>query len=110
MANLTVNPTEYHGNDHVRVDDGSTLPIHHVGSFTVSFNSGNLHLLNLFHIPSISKNLIYVRQFCEDNDVFFEFHSSFFCVKDIHTKKSLLQGTIKKGMYVFPPVSTFPEA
>ncbi|KAL3835707.1 hypothetical protein ACJIZ3_010443 [Penstemon smallii] len=45
-----------------------------------------------------------------DNNVYFEFHSSFFCVKDSRTKDLLLHGPTKDGMYVFPAPSSPPTA
>lgn len=74
------------------------------------FSVGNLHFLQLFHVLSISKNLLSVWQFCEDNNLLFEFHSSFLCVNGSNTKTPLLHGNTKNGMYVlasalpsFPP-------
>ena len=36
---------------------------------------------------------------------FLEFHPSFFCVKDLATKKLLLQGRCRDGLYPLPPIS-----
>lgn len=91
------------------IADGSSIPIHHIGSSTVPSNFGNLLLSLLFYVPSISKNLISVKQFCDDNDVFFEFHSNFFCVKDSNTQKLLLRGNNKDGLYVFPSILSSPQ-
>lgn len=114
FSNFTINPSEYTGEDQVRVGDGSALPIQHIGNSTLSTSHGNLILRNLLHVPLITKNLLSVRQFCEDNSVYFEFHSSFFCVKDLHTGTILLRGFTRNGLYTLPttassvsPVSPF---
>ncbi|KAB1216375.1 Retrovirus-related Pol polyprotein from transposon TNT 1-94 [Morella rubra] len=103
FSNLTIYPTEYFGEEPVRVGDGSTLPIHHTGGSTIPTAHGNLLLHNLLHVPSLTKNLISVRQFCEDNSVYFEFHSHFFCVKELRTRKTLLHGPTRNGLYTLPP-------
>ncbi|KAB1227925.1 Retrovirus-related Pol polyprotein from transposon TNT 1-94 [Morella rubra] len=105
-TNLSHNPTEYTGEEQVRVGDGSALPIHHTGGSSLSTPSRSLRLSNLLHVPLLTKNLISVRQFCADNSVFFEFHADSFCVKDLRTKELLLRGPTKHGLYVFPSTST----
>lgn len=60
-----------------------------------------LYLNNLLRVPQIKKNLISVSRFAGDNDVFFEFYPDYCVVKDILTKKVLLQGNASKGLYKF---------
>ncbi|KAL3830766.1 hypothetical protein ACJIZ3_019568 [Penstemon smallii] len=55
------------------------------------------------------KNLISVQNFCNDNKVFFEFHSHSFYVKDSKTRTILLQGPTRNGLYVFPTCSSSPQ-
>lgn len=40
-----------------------------------------LSLDDLLVVPSITKNLVSVSRFAKDNNVFFEFHFSYCCVK-----------------------------
>ena len=40
-----------------------------------------------------------VSQFTRDNNVYFEFHPSFFVVKDMQSGKKLLRGPNKGGLY-----------
>ncbi|KAF5466071.1 hypothetical protein F2P56_016028 [Juglans regia] len=101
INNLNVDSSVYQGSDQVSIGDGSSIPIQHVGSASFSSNTGNFLLTNLLHVPSISRNLLSVRQFCQDNNVIFEFHSSFFLVKDACTQETLLQGPVEDGLYVF---------
>lgn len=74
FSDLSINPTKYKGYYHVSIGDGSSLLIHHVGSSTVPSTSGNILLSKLYHVNFISKNLISVKQYFDDNYVFFEFH------------------------------------
>jgi len=46
------------------------------------------------------KRLLSIHQFCNENSVFFEFHSSVFYLKDLITKEVLLSGQSKDGLYV----------
>lgn len=96
----------YDGPDHIRVGNGNTLNISNTG--TSSFTVGNRQFLlkNLFHVPSISSNLLSVSQFCKDNAVYFEFHPHFFLVKDKATGKVLLHGQSRNGLYQFTPPSS----
>jgi hypothetical protein len=51
-----------------------------------------------------SAKIFSVHQFAFDNDVFFEFHSSFFIIKDCKTKLPIHHGPLKDGLYhLFPP-------
>jgi hypothetical protein len=54
-----------------------------------------------------------MQKFAHDNSVFFEFHSSFFVIKDCRTKSILHQGPLKHGLYQLLPSltnSTSPTA
>jgi len=60
----------------------------------------------------LKKRLLFVKQFCRESCVFFEFHSSVFYVKDLITKEVLLSGQSKDGLYVLSKNSTtsMPQA
>ncbi|KAL3846245.1 hypothetical protein ACJIZ3_003648 [Penstemon smallii] len=81
-------------------------------SATVSYPHPLANIISLlfYHVPTITKNLVYVLNFCIDNDVYFEFHASHFCVKDSRTRTLLLHGRTKDGLYVFPSTSPFLDA
>jgi hypothetical protein len=53
-------------------------------------------------VPDASKNLVSVHKFTYDNDAFFEFHPWHFSLKDRDTKRLLLQGRCKDGLYPLP--------
>ncbi|KAJ9548514.1 hypothetical protein OSB04_021057 [Centaurea solstitialis] len=89
----------YYGNDTLHVGDGKGLPILHIGSSHVHSPHKTFSLSNILHVPEIKKNLLSVQKFCLDNNVFFEFHSSFFVVKDESTRTTLLTGPSEHGLY-----------
>jgi hypothetical protein len=100
---LNLSREEYHGQDRIRVGDGTGLPISHVASASFIFSRRKLIVNQLLRVPSISKNLLSVQKFAFDNSVFFEFHSSYFLIKDIQTKAILHQGQTKDGLYPHLP-------
>uniref|UniRef100_A0A2N9GHH1 Retrovirus-related Pol polyprotein from transposon TNT 1-94-like beta-barrel domain-containing protein n=1 Tax=Fagus sylvatica TaxID=28930 RepID=A0A2N9GHH1_FAGSY len=92
LANITYNTEDYRGPDQVRVGNGQGLQIHHIGSSILCSSSKNFFLTNILHVPQIRHNLLSLYQFAKDNNVFFEFHPSFFCVKDLFSAATLLKG------------------
>ena len=72
----------YLGTDQVTIGNGHTLPIAHTGKKQFSYSSDQFILQQVLHVPQLSTNLISVSKFCTDNNVFFEFHSDHFLVKD----------------------------
>lgn len=61
---------------------------------------------NVLHVPFATKNLASVHKFTKDNDVFIEFHPTFFCVKDLNMKTPLLHGRCQDGPYPMPQSSS----
>ena len=59
----------------------------------------------MLHVPDISNNLLFVYKFNNDSRTLMEFHPSLFHVKDLATRRLLLQGPSKHGLYPFPPLS-----
>ena len=57
-------------------------------------------LSNILYVPDIKKPLLFVQKFCLENNVFFEFHSFLFYVKDHMTKEVLLSSWSRDGLYV----------
>nr|KYP47851.1 Retrovirus-related Pol polyprotein from transposon TNT 1-94 [Cajanus cajan] len=98
--------TPFEGPDQIIIGNGQGLPINSSG--VTAFSSPlkphiSLTLNNLLYVPNITKNLISVNQFCKDNYVFFEFHSTFCLVKSQDTKDTLLMGVVgPDGLYQFP--------
>ena len=83
------------------------MHIEHVGHSVLHSNSLNttFHLKNLIHVPIINKNLVNVSKFAKDNHVFFEFHPEYCVVKSQVTKKIVLRGQLRDGLYVFDNIS-----
>lgn len=108
LANLNLQAVEHHGDDHLRVGDGSLVPIAPTGSTTFPSPYSQFLLTKLLCVPFFTKNLVCVYQFCLDNNVYFQFFSDGFCVKECNTKKTLLQWTTSNGLYTFSTLS--PQA
>lgn len=90
---------EYAGPDTLHVGNGAGLPIFGVGHASISFGSRSLFLRNVLHVPALTNSLLSVHRFVVDNNVVFEFHPSFFLVKDCVTRKVLLKGRSVGGLY-----------
>jgi hypothetical protein len=80
LANLNVRADEYHGPDQIRVGNGTSLPIKHIGSTQFSTPTTSFLLNNVLHVPQISKNLISVHKFTKDTNTSMAFRPSFFHV------------------------------
>jgi len=57
-------------------------------------------LYSVLHVSYITKPLLSVQIFYCDNNVYFEFHTSMFYIKDLTTKAMLLSGQSNDGLYV----------
>ncbi|RWR76373.1 putative polyprotein [Cinnamomum micranthum f. kanehirae] len=101
IGNLSLR-SDYHRPDKVSVGNGAGLHISHIGSNSISTPSSNFRLNNMLCVPHISTNLISVHRFANDNNCFFIFDSSGFCIKDKASGKTLFRGQSKNGLYPFP--------
>jgi hypothetical protein len=101
LANLNVRDEEYQGSEQIRMGNGTSLPIHHIGTTQLSTPTTNFCLNNVLHVPEISNNLLSVHKFTNDTNTFMEFHPSRFCVKDLASRRLLLHGPRKHGLYPF---------
>jgi hypothetical protein len=89
----------YHGNDMVQVSNGAGLNIMHIGSCSINTDTRPLALHNLLHVPKFSKQLLSVHKLSRHDNVFFEFHPSYFLIKDRAIRKLLLAGKCEFGLY-----------
>jgi histone deacetylase 1/2 len=89
----------YLGKECVHTADGSGMPILHVGQALLPTPYKPLHLRNVLHVPSVTKNLLSVRKLTHDNHVFIEFHPNSVFVKDLDTRAILLSGRCRGGLY-----------
>jgi hypothetical protein len=96
----------YTGNDTVHIGNGAGLSILHTSYATLFTNHHVLQLSNVLHVPLITKNLLSVSQLTKNNTVFVEFSHSHCFIKDQATGKTLLHGTLHKGLYELQLSST----
>lgn len=101
LSNLSIH-SEYDGTDEVVIGDESGLPVSHVGSLSFTSSNRIFHLKDTLCVPTIKKNLISVHNFTKHNDVYLEFHPSYFLVKDRITGVTLLKGACEDGVYSLP--------
>jgi hypothetical protein len=102
LANLNVRANEYHGLDQIRVGNGTSLQIKHIGSTQFSTPTTSFLLNNVLHVPQILKNLISVHKFTKDTNTSMDFRPSCFRVQALDSGKTLLCGSSKDGLYPFP--------
>jgi hypothetical protein len=60
----------------------------------------------MYHKPL---NLAFIHRITSDNDVFFELHPNYFFIKDRESRRTLLQGRSKGGLYPLLRDSTTPS-
>jgi histone deacetylase 1/2 len=82
------------------------MTISNIGHSVLHTPNKNLHLRNILHVPSANKSLLSVHCLASDNNVFFEFHPTFFLIKDRVTKQILHQGRCERGLY---PLASHPS-
>lgn len=86
------NPQVYSGYTIISAANGQRMEIIHTGGLCVQ-NGNRKFMLNDIHlIPSATKHLLSVYQFCLDNRLFLEFDWQMVRVRDVDTKEVLLQG------------------
>ncbi|KAL6313521.1 hypothetical protein AAG906_005472 [Vitis piasezkii] len=85
LSNLSIN-SEYDGTDEVVIGDGSGLPVSHIGSLSLASSNRVFHLRDTL---------------CHNN-IYLEFHPTYFLVKDRITGAILLKGKCEDGVYPLP--------
>jgi hypothetical protein len=93
---------KYMGQEQIHGANGGGMRITHVGQSTLFTPRRNLSLKNVLHVLSSQRNLVFIHRFTRDNHVFIEYHPYVFLVKDPLTRKVLLHGQCKGGIYPFP--------
>jgi histone deacetylase 1/2 len=89
----------YNGGEQIHTANGSGMDIAHVGRVICHTPERKLFLNNVLHV---TKNLVSVHKLASDNNAYLEFHPNLFFIKDQTTKKTLLEGTCKGGLYPLP--------
>ena len=93
----------------VQTANGTGMRITHVGQSIIPTPSQQLHLKNICHVPSVTRNLLSVKRLTTDNNVFFEFHPWYFLIKDRASREVLLRGGCRGSLYVLD-VSSIKQA
>jgi hypothetical protein len=81
LNQLNLGNREYKGKQLLYMGNGKSAYISHIGNASIN-GTRQLYLKNLLRVPLIRKNLMSVSQFAKDNNVYFEFHSTYCLVKD----------------------------
>jgi hypothetical protein len=81
------------------------MNINHIGNTIFSTPNCDLKLDNVLHVPNAKKNLVSVHRLVADNNAFLEFHPDFFLIKDQATRRTLLEGKCRGGLYPLPESS-----
>lgn len=67
--------------------------------FMPTLQSSSVAFRNVLHVPDITKNLVSISQFLKDNNVVIEFYATYCLVKDLSSRKVLLRGVLRQGLY-----------
>lgn len=93
------NPKQYGGPHNVYMGNGDSMSVSHTGNLPISLGSSQFSLQNVFHVPSLRKNLLSVARFTKDNNVIFLFAPDFYQIYCLHSGHLLFQGPCKDGLY-----------
>jgi ribosomal protein L15 len=96
----------YGGNEQIRAANGVDMDIVHIGNSVLPTSTRPLHLNRVLHIPHAHNHLVSIHRFNLDNNTFVELHPFFFLIKDQVTRKVLLHGPCKGGLYPLLPLSS----
>ena len=90
----------------VFVENGSAMPISHVGSSCLPNPNRPLYLNNVLVAPNLIKNLLSVRRLTTDNNCSVEYDPCGLSVKDYPTKVVLVRCISDGELYdIFPPAA-----
>jgi hypothetical protein len=78
------------------------MMIKHIDQSTLSTPSLHILLKHVLHVPQATHNLASIHHLTSDNDVFLEFHPKNFLIKHQHTRRTLLHGRCRNGLYPIP--------
>jgi hypothetical protein len=60
---------KYHGQDQIHIADGLGIHITHVDNSIIPTPTHDIRLNNVLHVPSTSKNLVFIHRLTYDNNV-----------------------------------------
>jgi hypothetical protein len=101
LDKLAVKDT-YNRGDQIYTTSGSGMYINHIGHAIIRTPHRDLKLNHILHVLQSSKSLASIHKVTSDNNIFFELHTDFFFIKDRESRKTLLKGRSKGGLYHLP--------
>jgi hypothetical protein len=101
---------KYKGTYQIHTASGAGINICNVGHAVIDTPTKPLHLNNILHVPTAQKSLVSVHRFSSDNHASLEYFPNHFLIKDLDTRKVLLQGRCKDGLYPLPSDSSWQGA
>jgi histone deacetylase 1/2 len=90
------------GGEQIHTTNGLGMDIENVGHVIYHTPHRNIFLNNVLHVLHTKKILVSVHKLAHDNNVCLEFHPNLFFIKDRATRRTLLEGTCKGGLYPLP--------
>ena len=99
----------YHGKEQINTaENAADMMISHVGQSIGKTPHCDIHLKDVLHVLSASKNLLSVHRITLDSGVLIEFHPFFILIKDQVTRRVLYHGRCVHGLYpLIPKFSKF---
>lgn len=92
IQNLSLH-TDYPIHDNIVIINDTNLPLTYTSSISLPSPSKLIHLNNVFCVPSMNQNLIFVYQLCLNNNISIEFSpTSFFCEVPSHKSNNPIRG------------------
>lgn len=101
---------DYKCNDQLKVGNGAGIHIANIGKKVIRNSTSSFQLNKVLHVPKFKISLLSIQKFNYDNNSYFKFHPSHFCIKDHAIKTILHQGPSKDGLYCSTPPISSPAA
>lgn len=102
-SGILQNLRPYHGCDHVMVDNGTMLPITHIGETYVGNPPNSIKFDNGLLVLDLEKNLLSIGQLTTDYPINCEYFGVGFTIKDSNTNRILLTGHKQGNLYSLAP-------
>lgn len=78
------------------------MPISHSNRSEFKIKNQNFVLIDMWNVPTASKNLLSVHKLCTDNSVLVEFDAESVTIGNQETKEELMKGNSNGGLYQLP--------
>lgn len=101
-ANDIHQPTVCSGTNIIYAANGDLMRITHTGKSSFKVDSNQFMMNDILTVPSLSKNLLFVKRFCQDNHVYVEFDAQTVRIRDKSINEVLIRGSSDQGLYQLP--------